>query len=118
MWLRSLLWLLMLSVFSKRTKSVINELITFLLLFALRLLAYAATTNTISLSVIGLWASIPFSSVVPFSQLNCGNKTSSLIPAVVYHAILPLIIFALYWLGLLSLVALAFGVALLEFGIT
>ena len=45
-------------------------------------------------------------------------KTSSLIPAFVYHAIATLIVFTLYYLaGLSPVTALAFGLVLLKFSI-
>lgn len=106
-------------VLKREQKSVVNELITFAAVCLAAPFAYAATTNTISPSVIGLWAinTLFFSSSIFTVKLR-KPKTSSLIPAVVYHVIATLIIFALYWLSLLSLVtALAFGVALLKFGI-
>lgn len=105
------------SVLHKEQKSIFNELITFAAVCLSTQFAYAATTNTLSLSVIGLWAinTLFFSCSIFIVKLR-KPKTSSLIPAVVYHAIATIIIFTLYWLNLLSPVtALAFGVALLKF---
>lgn len=112
------------SVLKREQKSVINELITFAAVCLSTQFAYAATTNTISLNVMGLWAlnTLFFSSSIFTVKLR-KPKTSSLTPAVVYHAMpaagfayASIIIFALYWLNLLSSVtALAFGVALLKF---
>ena len=107
------------SVLHREQKSVFNELITFAAVCLSTQFAYAATTNTISLSVMGLWAlnTLFFSSSIFTVKLR-KPKTSSLIPAVVYHVIATIITFALYWLNLLSPVTvLAFGVALLKFGI-
>lgn len=107
------------SVLHREQKSVFNELITFAAVYLAAPFAYAATTNTIAISVIGLWAlnTLYFSSTIFTVKLR-KPKTSSLIPAVVYHAIATIIIFALYWFNLLSpATALAFGVALLKFGI-
>jgi len=107
------------SVLHREQKSVVNELITFAAVCLSALLAYAATTGTISTSVMGLWAlnTLFFSSSIFTVKLR-KPKTSSVIPGVVYHAIATVIIFALYWLGWLSPVtALAFGVALVKFGI-
>ena len=68
-------------------KSVINELITFAAVCLSTQFAYAATTNTISLSVMGLWAlNTLFFSCSIFTVKLRKPKTSSLIPAVVYHA--------------------------------
>lgn len=107
------------SVLHREQKSVVNELITFAAVCLSAPLAYAATTGTISTSVMGLWAlnTLFFSSSIFTVKLR-KPKTSSVIPGVVYHAIATVIIFALYWLGWLSPVtALAFGVALVKFGI-
>lgn len=107
------------SVLHREKKSVFNELITFAAVCLATEFAYAATTGTISLSVIGLWAlnTLFFSSSIFTVKLR-KPKTSSLIPAVVYHAISTVIVFALYWLGSLPPVAaLAFGVALLKFAL-
>lgn len=107
------------SVLRKEQKSVFNELITFAAVCLSAPLAYAATTGTISISVMGLWAlnTLFFSSSIFTVKLR-KLKTSSLIPAVIYHAIATSIVVALYWLGWLSPVtALAFGLALLKFGI-
>lgn len=104
------------SVLHREQKSVVDELITFAAVCLSTQFAYAATTNTISLSVMGLWAinTLFFSSAIFTVKLR-KPKTSSLIPAVVYHAIATIIIFALYWLNLLSPVTVAFGIALLKF---
>lgn len=107
------------SVLHREQKSIFNELITFAAVCLSAPLAYAATTGTISISVMGLWAlnTLYFSSTIFTVKLR-KPKTSSLIPAVIYHAIATSIVFALYWLGSLSPVtALAFGLALLKFGI-
>jgi len=107
------------SVLHREQKSIFNELITFAAVCLSAPLAYVATTGTISVSVMGLWAlnTLYFSSTIFTVKLR-KPKTSSVIPGVIYHAIAPLIIFALCWLGWLSLVtALAFGLALLKFGI-
>lgn len=105
------------SVLKREQKSVVNELITFAAVCLSTQFAYAATTNIISLSVIALWAlnTLFFSSSIFTVKLR-KLKTSSLIPAVIYHAIATVIIFTLYWLGWLSpFTALGFGVALLKF---
>lgn len=107
------------SVFHREQKSIFNELITFAAVCLAAPLAYAATTGTISATAMGLWAlnTLYFSSTIFTVKLR-KPKTSSPVPGVVYHAIATLIIAALYYFGWLSLVtALAFGLALLKFGI-
>jgi hypothetical protein len=107
------------SVFHREQKSIFNELITFAAVCLAAPLAYAATTGTISVTAMGLWAlnTLYFSSTIFTVKLR-KPKTSSLIPGMVYHAIATLIIATLYYLGLLSLVtAFAFGLGLLKFGI-
>ncbi len=106
------------SVFHREQKSIFNELITFAAVCLAAPLAYAATTGTISATAMGLWAlnTLYFSSTIFTVKLR-KPKTSSPVPGVVYHAIATLIIAALYYFGWLSLVtALAFGLALLKFG--
>jgi hypothetical protein len=107
------------SVLQREQKSIFNEIITFAAVCLSAPLAYAATTGTISTAAMGLWAlnTLYFSSTIFTVKLR-KPKTSSPVPGVVYHAIATLIIATLYYLGWLSLVtALAFGLALLKFGI-
>jgi hypothetical protein len=107
------------SVFHREQKSIFNELITFAAVCLSAPLAYAATTGTISVTAMGLWVlnALYFSSTIFTVKLR-KSKTCSPVPGMVYHAIATLIIAALYYLGWLSLVtALAFGLALLKFGI-
>jgi hypothetical protein len=107
------------SVFHREQKSIANELITFAAVCLSAPLAYAATTGTISAGAIGLWAinTLYFSSTIFTIKLR-KPRTSSLVPGMVYHALATVTVVALYWLGWLSPVtALAFGVALLKFGI-
>lgn len=107
------------SVLQREQKSVFNELITFAAVCLSTPLAYAATTGTLSVSVMGLWAlnTLYFSSTIFNIKLRKA-KTSSIIPAALYHAIATAIVFALYWFSWLSPVAaLAFGLALIKFGI-
>ncbi|MDM9384872.1 hypothetical protein QUB80_29880 [Chlorogloeopsis sp. ULAP01] len=107
------------SVLQREQKSIFNEAIVFAGVCLSTPFAYAATTGTVSASVMGLWAlnTLYFSSTIFTVKLR-KPKTSSVIPGVVYHAIASLIILILYWFGCLSPVAaLAFGLALLKFGI-
>jgi hypothetical protein len=107
------------SVLHREQKSISNELITFAAVCLCAPLAYAATTGAISTAAMGLWVlnTLYFSSTIFTVKLR-KPKTSSPLPGMVYHAIATLIIAALYSLGWLSLVtSLAFGIALLKFGI-
>lgn len=107
------------SVFYREQKSFWNELITFAAVCLSAPLAYAATTGTISNTVVGLWVlnSLFFSSTIFTVKLR-KPKTSSLIPGLIYHSIALLIIIAIYALGWLSLAtAVAFGLAILKFGL-
>lgn len=106
------------SVWHRDHKSVANELITFAAVCLSAPLAYGATTGTISLAVIGLWAlnTLFFGSTI-FSVKLRKPKTSSLLPGMIYHAIAASIIATLYWFNLLPpIAALAGGIALLKFG--
>jgi hypothetical protein len=107
------------SVLHREQKSIFNELITFAAVCLCTPFAYAATTGTISVSVMGLWVlnTLYFSSTIFTVKLR-KTKTSSPVPGVVYHAIATLIIAVLYSLNWLPLItALAFGLALLKFAI-
>jgi hypothetical protein len=107
------------SVFHREQKSIFNELITFAAVCLSAPLAYGATTGTLSVGAMGLWVlnALYFSSTIFTVKLR-KSKTSSPVAGMVYHAIATLIIAALYYLGWLSLVTtLAFGLALLKFGI-
>ncbi|HEY9671996.1 MAG TPA: YwiC-like family protein [Waterburya sp.] len=107
------------SVFHREQKSIFNEFITFAAVCLAAPLAYAATTGTLSATAMGLWVlnTLYFSSTIFTVKLR-KPKTSSIIPGVVYHAIAILMIATLYYFGWLPLIAaLAFGLALLKFGI-
>jgi len=107
------------SVFHREQKSIFNELITFAAVCLAAPLAYAATTGTLSATAMGLWAlnTLYFSSTIFTVKLR-KPKTSSIVPGVVYHAIAIFIITPLYYFGWLPLMAaLAFGLALLKFGL-
>jgi hypothetical protein len=107
------------SVFHREQKSIFNEFITFAAVCLAAPLAYAATTGTISATAMGLWVlnTLYFSSTIFTVKLR-KPKTSSIVPGVVYHVIATLIVAFLYYLGWLPLItALAFGLALLKFGL-
>jgi hypothetical protein len=105
--------------FPPRTKSILNEFITFAAVCLCAPLAYAATTGTLSATAMGLWVlnTLYFSSSIFTVKLR-KPKTSSIVPGVVYHAIATLIVTILYYLGWLPVMAaLVFGLALLKFGL-
>ncbi|HEY9614082.1 YwiC-like family protein [Allocoleopsis sp.] len=107
------------SVLHREQKSIFNEFITFTAVCLAAPLAEAVTTGTISATAMGLWVlnTLYFSSTIFTVKLR-KTKTSSPVPGVVYHAIATLIVATLYHLGWLPLIAtLAFGLALLKFGI-
>lgn len=72
------------SVLNRKQKSIFNELITFAAVCLSNPFAYAATTGTISLSVMALWMlnTLYFSSTIFTVKLR-KPKTSSVIPGVV-----------------------------------
>jgi len=105
------------AVVQRQNKSVTNELVLFAAICLASPLAYGAITGTISTKAIAMWLlnTLFFSSAIFTIKLR-KQKTSSLVPGMVYHAIAPLIVTVLYYLNWLSLVtALAFGVVLLKF---
>ncbi|MBD2017802.1 YwiC-like family protein [Microcoleus sp. FACHB-53] len=107
------------SVLHREQKSIFNEFITFAAVCLCAPLAYAATTGTISATAMGLWVlnTLYFSSTIFTVKLR-KPKRSSIVPGVVYHAIAIFIITPLYYFGWLPLIAaLAFGLALLKFGL-
>lgn len=107
------------SVLQREQKSVFNEIITFAAVCLCAPLAYAATTGTLATGALGLWAinTLYFCSTIFTVKLR-KVKTSSPVPGRVYHAIATLLVAVLYYIGWLSPVtALAFGVALLKFGL-
>lgn len=107
------------SVLHREQKSIFNEFVTFAAVCLAAPLAYAATTGSISETAMGLWVlnTLYFSSTIFTVKLR-KTKTSSPVPGVIYHAIATLIVAALYYLGWLPLIAaLAFGLALLKFGL-
>ncbi|GET41319.1 YwiC-like family protein [Microseira wollei] len=107
------------SVFYREQKSIFNQIVTFAAVCLSARFAYAATTGTISTVAIGLSAinTVYFCSTIFTVKLR-KPKTSAVLPGVVYHAIATLIITVFYYFGWLSLpIALAFGIALLKFGI-
>lgn len=107
------------SVFRKQQKSVLNELIIFAAVCLSAPLAYAATTGTLSTSVLGLWLlnSLFFSSAI-FTVKFRKNKQHPITPSLVYHSIASLLVIGLWASGwLLPLTAFAFSVALCKLGI-
>lgn len=107
------------SVFRRKQKSIINELITFAAVCLSAPLAYAATMGTISATAMGLWIlnTLYFSNTIFTVKLR-KPKTSSLVPGIIYQAIAIGTVATLYWLNYLPLIAaLAWGIALLKFAL-
>nr|RNJ66655.1 MAG: hypothetical protein EDM05_24755 [Leptolyngbya sp. IPPAS B-1204] len=107
------------AVWQREQKSILNEMVTFTAVCLAAPLAYGATTGTFSRLAIGLWLlnSLFFSATI-FAVKWRKAKLSSVRPGAIYHAIASLIVFGLYGSGWLPWVtALAFGVALLKFGL-
>ncbi|MGK7875338.1 MAG: YwiC-like family protein [Xenococcaceae cyanobacterium] len=106
-------------ILRKERKSIVNELVTFAAVCLSAPMAYAVTTGTLTPLALGLWVlnALFFSSSIFTVKLR-KLKTSSIVPGVIYHAIATLIVMGLYWFHWLSpFTALAFGVALLKFGL-
>lgn len=107
------------SVFFRAQKSIWNELITFAGVCLAAPFAYIVTTGTVSLPVLAVWVlnSAFFSSTI-FTVKFRKDKTHALMPSLVYHAIATVLVTGLWWIGWLPLVAaLAFGVALIKYGV-
>ena len=105
------------SIFRRKQKSIVNELITFAAVCLSAPLAYAATMGTISATAMGLWVlnTLYFSSTIFTVKLR-KLKTSSIVPGIIYQAIATGIVATLYWFNYLPpLAALALGIALLKF---
>lgn len=106
------------SVFFRQQKSVVNELLTFAAVCLSAPFAYAATSGTLTVSILGLWLlnTLFFSSAIFTVKLR-KPKTTSPIPGSIYHAIASLVIAGLWYCGWLGAIpAISFGVVLLKFG--
>lgn len=106
------------AVFYRQQKSIANELLTFAAVCLAAPLAYAATSGTLTVSVLGLWLlnTLFFGSAIFTVKLR-KPKTKSWVPGVIYHAIASIVILVIWligWLG--SFTPLAFGIVLLKFG--
>lgn len=107
------------SVFYREQKSILNELITFAAVCLAAPFADIATTGTISTTGLGLWLinSLFFSSTI-FTVKFRKDKSHSLTPSLMYHAIATFLILGLWGIGWLSpLTAVAFSVVLVKYGI-
>ncbi|MCU0549003.1 MAG: YwiC-like family protein [Leptolyngbya sp. Prado105] len=107
------------SVFRRQQKSFTNELLTFAAVCLAAPFAYIATTGTWTIALLGLWLlnALFFSSAIFTVKLR-KPKTASLTPGLIYHAIASVIIVGLWYFSALNLLsAVAFGVALLKFGV-
>ncbi len=106
------------SVWHHEQKAIVNELITFAAVCLSAPLAYAVTTEALSPLAMGLWVlnTLYFGSTIFAVKLR-KPKTSSLLPAMIYHGVATLMVALLCWFDWLPLVlALALGIALLKFG--
>jgi len=128
-WLSPLLWIYLgaiaaflldaVSVFFREQKSIANELVTFTAVCLSAPLAYIVTTGTITIPVLGLWIlnTLFFSSAI-FTVKFRKDKTHSVCPSLLYHAIATLFVTGLGFVGWLSpITALAFAVVLLKYSI-
>ncbi|WP_271252562.1 YwiC-like family protein [Pseudanabaena sp. Chao 1811] len=107
------------AVFYRQQKAIANEILTFAAVCLAAPFANAVASDTITISVLGLWLlnTLFFSSAIFTVKLR-KPKTASLMPSLIYHAIASFVIAGLWyydWLNAFS--ALAFGVALLKFGL-
>ncbi|MCU0565013.1 MAG: YwiC-like family protein [Oculatellaceae cyanobacterium Prado106] len=105
------------AVYYRKQKSISNELLTFAGVCLAAPFAYVVTTGTFTVSILGLWLlnTLFFSSAIFTVKLR-KPKTSSLTPALVYHAIAPLLTAILWYLGWLNTpTSLAIGIILVKF---
>ena len=109
----------LIEIVRRERKSIVNELVTFAAVCLSAPIACTATTGTLTSLALGLWVlnALFFSSSIFTVKLR-KPKTSSLVPGIIYHAIATLIVAVLYCFGWLNLLAaMAFGIALLKFGL-
>ncbi|UZQ54223.1 YwiC-like family protein [Trichothermofontia sichuanensis B231] len=107
------------SVFYRQQRSIGNELLTFAAVCLAAPFAAIATTKTITFAFWGLWLlnTLFFSSAIFTVKLR-KPKTQALMPGLVYHSVATLIVCGLwYGGGLTTLAAIAFGIALIKFGL-
>lgn len=104
-------------VWRRQQKSVVNELITFAAVCLSAPLAYTATTGTLSMGAIALWAinTLFFASAIFTVKLRKPNPPS-IVASATFHAIATALVLVLGlagWLGWMT--AAAFGIGLLKF---
>jgi hypothetical protein len=107
------------SVFYREQKSIWNELISFAGVCLAAPFAYIVTTGTVSLPVLAVWVlnSVFFSSTIFMVKFR-KDKSHAMTPSLIYHAIATLLVTGLWGIGWLPLVAaLAFGIALIKYGV-
>lgn len=107
------------AVFYRKQKSIWNEFLTFASVCLSAPLAAIATTGTATIALLGVWLlnTLFFSSAIFTVKLR-KPKTQSRVPGLVYHSLATLIVMGLWSIGWLpGLVAIAFGVVLLKFGL-
>ncbi len=107
------------AVFYRQQRAIANEILTFGAVCLATPLAYGSTTGAITLGVLALWLfnTLFFASAIFRVKLR-KPKTSSWGPGLIYHLLASLIITGLWATsGLSTTTAIAFGVALLTFGV-
>lgn len=106
------------AVLYRQQRSVANELSTFAAVCLAAPLAYAATLETLTSQVFGLWLlnTLFFGSAIFTVKLR-KPKTESWVPGLIYHAVASALILTLWFLDYLgSLTALSFSIVFLKFG--
>jgi hypothetical protein len=107
------------AVFSRKQKSVANELLTFAGVCLAAPFATIATNGIPTVSLLGLWLlnTLFFSSAIFTVKLR-KPKTESLVPSLIYHVLACMGIMTIWYCAWLSAItASAFGVVLLKFGL-
>jgi hypothetical protein len=105
------------AVFYRQQKSILNEGLTFAAVCLSAPFAYAATTGTLSLLVMGVWVvnGLYFASSIFAVKLR-KLKTMSVAPGVVYHLLAAMLIGSLYYLAVIPLLSLlAWAIAPFKF---
>ncbi|MEL6382237.1 MAG: YwiC-like family protein [Cyanobacteria bacterium J06626_18] len=107
------------AVWQRQQKSILNELVAFAAVCLAALLAYSATTGTLSQQAIGLWIlnTLYFSSAI-FTVKLWKMRTTLVKPGLIFHGValgLVLILWQLHWLSLAT--ASALSVAILKGGL-
>lgn len=107
------------AVVKHQQKTIANELVMFAAICLSTLLAYGATTGTLSVQAWGLWIlnTLFYGSAIFTIKLR-KTKTNDLKPGLIFQGIAILVTLALFYSHwLLPLTALTFSVALLKFAV-